>query len=88
MLLGRVVYLLVVQLVEGTDDAETRVAGLDDIIDVAILSSLIWISELVGVFLLLLSQECLYILASFLLSLSFLTAENGNGTAGTHYGNL
>ena len=57
MLLGRVVYLLVVQLVEGTDDAETRVAGLDDIIDVAILGSLVGSSEELGVLVLLLLDE-------------------------------
>ena len=76
------------ELSQTTADAETGVTWLDDIIDVTILSCLIWISKLVSILLLLLSQECLNILASFLLSLSFLTTENGNGTAGTHYGNL
>ena len=71
------------ELSQTTADAETGVTWLDDIIDVTILSCLIWISKLVCILLLLLSQECLYILASFLLSLSFLTTENGNGTAGT-----
>ena len=88
MLLSWQALALGCELSQTTADAETGVTWLDDIIDVTILSCLIWISKLVSILLLLLSQECLYILASFLLSLSFLTTENGNGTAGTHYGNL
>ena len=57
------------ELSQTTADAETGVTWLDDIIDVTILSCLIWISKLVSILLLLLSQECLNILASFLLSL-------------------
>ena len=88
MLLSWQVLTLGCELSQTTADAETGVTWLDNIIDVTILSCLIWISKLVCIFLLLLGQECLYILASLLLSLSFLTTENGNGTAGTHYGNL
>ena len=54
------------ELSQTTADAETGVAWLDDVIDVTILSCLIWISKLVCIFLLLLGQECLYILASLL----------------------
>ena len=46
------------ELSQTTADAETGVTLLDDIIDVTILSCLIWISKLVCILLLLLSQEC------------------------------
>ena len=73
MLLSRQALTLGGKLSQTTADAETSIAWLDDIIDVAILCSLIWISELVCVFLLLLSQECLYILASTLLADGIIT---------------
>src|SRR5574344_267518 len=88
MLLSRQALTLGSELSQTTADAETGVTWLDDIIDVTILSCLIWISKLVSILLLLLCQECLNILSSFLLSLSFFTAEDCNSTAGTHYGNL
>ena len=88
MLLGRQALALGSELSQTAANAETSVAWLDDVVDIAILCSPIRISKLVCIFLLLLCQECLYVFTSFLLSLGFVTTENGNGTAGTHYGNL
>lgn len=68
------------ELSQTAADAETSIAWLDDVIDIAILSSLIRISKLVCILLLFLCQECLHVLAGFLLSLGFLATENGNGT--------
>ena len=81
MLLGRQVLTLGSELSQTAADAETGIAWLDDVIDIAILSSLIWISKLVCILLLLLCQECLHVLAGFLLSLGFLydTECSGNG---------
>ena len=88
MLLSWQVLTLGCELSQTTADAETGVTWLDNVINVTILSCLIWISKLVCILLLLLCQECLHVLSGFLLSLGFLASENGNGTAGTHYGNL
>ena len=88
MLLGRQTLALGSELSQTAANAETSVAWLDDVVDIAILSSLIRIGKLLGILLFLLCQECLHVLAGFLLCLGFLATEHCNGTAGTHYGNL
>ena len=88
VLLGWQALLLASELRESATDTEAGVAWLDDIINITILGSLIRISEEVGIFLLLLSEECLNILSSFLLGLSLTSREHCYGTTGTHNGNL
>ena len=80
----RVLELLGLQLGQRTDDAEAGVAGLDDVVDVAILGCIVRVGEELGVLGLLLGNECLGV---FLL-LGLLGVEDGSSTAGTHYGNL
>ena len=80
----RVLELLGLQLGQRTDDAEAGVAGLDNVVDVAILGCIVRVGEELGVLGLLLGNECLGI---FLL-LGLLGIEDGSSTAGTHYGNL
>ena len=59
MLLGRIGLLLSGELLKGADYAESCVARLDDIIDIAIACSLIRVAEEVIVFsLLLLGDAC------------------------------
>ena len=90
MLLGRIVKLLVGQLCQGADDAEAGVAGLDDIIDVAVLGSVLRIGDQLGVLVLLLLDEGLGLvdLTLVLKSLGLLGVEDGSGACGTHDGDL
>ena len=77
MLLSRQSIALCSELSQSAADAETSVAWLDYIINIAILGCLVRISEEFVVLFLLLSNECLYVLASFLLafaSLAYSTA--------------
>lgn len=67
MLLGRILYTLVMQLLEGADYAETSVAWLDDVIDVTLVSSVVWVAEELLILSLLLchnSSLCLWCLGS------------------------
>ena len=57
MLLGRILYTLVMQLLESTDHAETGVAWLNDIVDIALVCSIVWVAEEIFVFLLLLCND-------------------------------
>ena len=66
MLLGGQSITLGSELCQSTTDAETGVARLDDIVDIAILGCLIRISEQLVVLFFLLSDEGLDILAGFL----------------------
>lgn len=84
VLLSWQVVTLSSKLCQTATDAETSVARLNHIINVAILGCLIWISEHLGVFLFLLSKECLRIL----MSLCLLGTKHRNGTACTHNSNL
>jgi fatty-acid desaturase len=72
------------QLSQSADDAETGVAWLYDIIDIAILSSLVRVSEEFRVLSLFLSEERLNVASLFLYLLSALSLKNGNGTCCTH----
>ena len=76
------------KLSQTAADAEAGVAWFDDIVDVALLGSLIGVGEELVVLVLLLGDECLHVLAGLLLGLGFLCIEHGSGTAGTHHGNL
>ena len=88
MLLGRQRIALGGQLSQTATDAETSITRLNNVIDVAVLGSLIGIGKQVVVLLFLLGNECLDILTGFLLGFGFLGVENGSGTGSTHYGNL
>ena len=88
MLLGGQRVTLGSQLGQSTTDAETGVARLNHIVNVAILGSLIRIGEQFVVLILLLGDEGLDILAGFLLGLGFLGIEHSSGTGGTHHCNL
>ena len=68
------------KLSQTTTDAETGVAWLDDIVNVAILSCLIRIGEELVVLFLLLGNKCPHILTSFLLGLCLLGLEYGCST--------
>ena len=88
MLLGRQRLALCGKLGQSAADAETGVARLDHIVDIAILGCLIRSGEQVVVLFLLLGQECLYVLACFLLCLGFLGTEHCHSTRSSHNGNL
>ena len=88
VLLGRQGIALGGELCQTAANAETGVARLDDIVDVAVLGSLLRIGKELVVLALLLSDAGLDILAGLLLGLGFLGVEHGGGTAGTHHGNL
>ena len=68
------------QLCQTTADAETSVAWLYYIVDVAILRCLIGVSEQLVVLLLLLGNECLDVLTSFFLGLGLLGIEHCSST--------
>lgn len=72
MLLGGQRHALVGQLGQAATNAEARVAGLNDIVDVAELCCLIRIGKSLGVFILLLSKELLDVSAFLFDFLSFL----------------
>ena len=76
------------ELSQTAADAETSVAWLDYIVDVAELGCLIRISEELVVLVLLLSDECLNVLASLFLCLGLLSIQYGSSTRCTHNGNL
>ena len=76
------------ELCQAAADAETGVARLNHIIDVAILGCLIRISEELVVLVLLLGDEGLHVLTGFLLGLCLLGIQHGSGTRGTHHGDL
>ena len=57
MLLGRIALLLCSEHLKSADDAESGVARLDDIIDVAVFSGIVGIGEEVGIFLFLFFLE-------------------------------
>ena len=84
MFLLRVLKLLGLQLCQCADDAEAGVARLDNVVDVAVLGSIVGVGEELGVLGLLLGDECLGV---FLL-LSLLSVEYSSSTTCTHYGNL
>ena len=88
MLLSRQGVALGGELSQAAADAETGVARLDDIVDVAVLGCLIRIGEELVVLVLLLSDECFHVLTGLLLGLGILGVEHGSGSAGTHHGNL
>ena len=88
MLLGRNILALGCELSQTTTNAEARVTWFDDIINITILGSLIWIGKRLGVIFLLFSKECLDISTFFFDFLRFLTAEYCYGAACTHYSNL
>ena len=50
MFLGRVGQFLGLQLLQGADNAETRVARFDTIIDIAILGCIVRIGKQFGIF--------------------------------------
>ena len=80
MLLRTILYALVTQLFEGADDAETGVARLDDVVDIALVGSIVRIAEQVFVLLLLLGNDGGLGLWG-LGSLQFLAVEHLDGTA-------
>ena len=84
MFLNRSRLALAGELRQCATNAETRIARLDYVIDIAILSSLIRIREEIVILLFLCCQECFRI---FLL-LSLFAVENSHSTTGTHHGNL
>ena len=88
MLLGGQGVALGGELGQTAADAEAGVAGLDHVVDVAVLGGLIRVGKELVVLVLLLGDEGLYVLTSLLLGLGFLGVEHGSGTAGTHHGNL
>ena len=57
--LGRICDLLCCKLLEGTDDAETCVSGLDDVVDVAVLCSVVGVAEEFVVLFFFFSENCL-----------------------------
>ena len=57
MFLGRVGQFLGLQLLQGADNAETRVARFDNIIDIAILGCIVRIGKQFGIFSFFFSQE-------------------------------
>ena len=57
MFLRWVGVFLCLKCLEGSDDAETSVTWLDDIVDVAVFCSIVRICELVAVFLFFLCHE-------------------------------
>ena len=72
---------------QGTDDTETGVARLNDIVNVAELGSLIRIGEILGLFIHLFGNE-LGALFGILDLRDFLAIQHLNGTAGTHHGDF
>ena len=76
------------KLSKCTTDAEACVARLDNVVDISVRGCLVRVGKLLCVFLFLLCKECLNVLACFLLCLGFLAAKDGNGSAGSHNGNL
>ena len=88
MLLSRQLLTLCSELCQTAADAEACVARFDYVVDLAVRSSLVRVGELLCVLVFLLCEECLNVFASLLLSLSFLAAEDCNGTACTHNRNL
>ena len=88
MLLCRQRLTLSGKLCKSATDTETSVAWLDNVVDIAIRSSLVWVGKLLCILFFLFCEESLNILTSFLLSLGFLATENSNGTTSTHNGNL
>ena len=88
MLLGGQGIAFCCQLSQATADAETRVTRFDDIVDIAILGSLVGVSEELVVLDFFLGDESLHVLTGLLLGLSLLGVEHGGSTTGTHDGNL
>ena len=76
MFLSRQSVTLSGELSQCSTDAETCIARFDDVVNISVFSSLIRISEELVVLVFLLSDEGLHILASFLLSLCFLSIKN------------
>ena len=72
VLLCRQTLFLAGQLSQSAADAEASVARFNHIVDVTVLCGLIGVGEEVGVLLLFLGKESLYVLAGFLLCLGFL----------------
>ena len=88
MLLSRQLLTLCSELCQTATDAETCVARLDYVVDIAVRSCLVRVCELLSVLVFLFCEERLNVFACFLLSFSFLAAEDCNSTACTHNRNL
>ena len=84
MLLGRIDLLLGTQLLEGADDAEARVAWLDDIIHEAVGGSVVGVGEGLAVFLFLLCSS----LGGVLRGGYFLGEDDLYGTCRAHHSDL
>ena len=84
MFLCRACFLLVLQLCQCTADAEARVAGFDDVVNVSLCSSLIGVCEKFVVFAFFLGEKSFGVS----LCLCLFCTENGDGTAGTHHGDF
>ena len=78
VLLGRIVQLLVLQLSEGTNDAEASIAWFDNVINVTVAGSIVGVSEELVVLLFLLLDEGLSLvhLTLFFQGLGFLSIED------------
>ena len=90
MLLGGIVHFLVLQLRQGTTDAEACVARLYDVVNIAVLGCLIGIGEEILILLYLVVKEllCLVGLTLVLERLRLLGIQHGGCTAGSHDGYL
>ena len=80
MLLGWILQTLVTEFLQGADDTETGVARFNDIVNVTLVCSIVWVAEEVFVLLLLLSYDSGLSFWS-LGSLEFLAIEYLDGTA-------
>ena len=85
MLFGRQAFTLGSKLCQTTADAETSVAGFDDIVNISVFSCLIWIGKHIGIFLFFFCQERLNILAGLFLFLGFFRTQHCHGTRCAHY---
>ena len=65
MFLGRILLTLGCQRLQRTNDAETRVARLDNIVDIAVAGSVVGIREFVVVLFLFLGYECCFLLGFY-----------------------
>ena len=81
MLFGRIALLLGGEHLKGADHAEAGVARFDDVVDVAVLSSVVGVGEKVGVFLFLLFLES----CGIFVFLGFLGIEHAYSTFGSHH---
>ena len=84
MLLGRVGQFLCRQLLQSADDAETRVARFDYIVDIAVFCCVVRVAEEVGVLFFLLCDVGLRVF----LSLGFFHIKHFGSTRRTHHGDF